>query len=283
MKFFWNNAAFILIPLLSLTGSALAQPGYSLVSPDKRIEVTREPPYSRFRHAGFSSPRRPVDGPCGWCWRERRSRGRLRHRFQRGVSRVACRRLSDVYADEPHARPPPRPRPDSPPRPPSPPRRRWKPGPRSWRSGSWRSCSSSSSCCRGRGERDPRLHDGAWAIRSTPPWRRAWTSGSSAPAPSPKQAGRYADSLAVIEQVSPLRRRSPPGGSMNTYQPGTLEQRFWRNVDTTSGLDVLALARPHRHQLQRPQLPRSVRKAHRIAQRPDGRGSTGRQACFALL
>ncbi len=39
MKFFWKNAAFILVPLLSLAGNALAQTAYSLLSPDKRIEV----------------------------------------------------------------------------------------------------------------------------------------------------------------------------------------------------------------------------------------------------
>ncbi len=39
MKFFGKNAASILIPLLSLAGNALAQTSYSLLSPDKRIEV----------------------------------------------------------------------------------------------------------------------------------------------------------------------------------------------------------------------------------------------------
>ena len=39
MKPFWKNAVFILIPLLGLAGSALAQASYSLLSPDKRIEV----------------------------------------------------------------------------------------------------------------------------------------------------------------------------------------------------------------------------------------------------
>jgi alpha-glucosidase len=39
MKLSWKNAAIILIPLLSLAGSALAQASYSLLSPDKRIEI----------------------------------------------------------------------------------------------------------------------------------------------------------------------------------------------------------------------------------------------------
>ncbi len=40
MKSFWKNTALILLPLLGLAGTALAQRGYSLLSPDKRIEVT---------------------------------------------------------------------------------------------------------------------------------------------------------------------------------------------------------------------------------------------------
>ena len=39
MKLFWKHAAFILVPVLSLTGSVLGQASYSLLSPDKRIEV----------------------------------------------------------------------------------------------------------------------------------------------------------------------------------------------------------------------------------------------------
>ncbi len=39
MKLSWKNAAFIMIPLLNLAGIALAQASYSLLSPDKRIEV----------------------------------------------------------------------------------------------------------------------------------------------------------------------------------------------------------------------------------------------------
>src|SRR5713101_5887429 len=39
MRFSWKNAAFILIPLLSLASTVLAQASYSLLSPDKRIEV----------------------------------------------------------------------------------------------------------------------------------------------------------------------------------------------------------------------------------------------------
>src|SRR5258708_16202845 len=39
MRFSWKNAAFILIPLLSLASTAFAQASYSLLSPDKRIEV----------------------------------------------------------------------------------------------------------------------------------------------------------------------------------------------------------------------------------------------------
>src|SRR5690349_21534238 len=39
MKLPLKNALFILIPLLSLTTTALAQASYSLLSPDKRIEV----------------------------------------------------------------------------------------------------------------------------------------------------------------------------------------------------------------------------------------------------
>jgi alpha-glucosidase len=39
MKLSWKNAAIILIPLLSLAGTALAQASYSLLSPDKRIEI----------------------------------------------------------------------------------------------------------------------------------------------------------------------------------------------------------------------------------------------------
>ena len=39
MRFSWKNAAFILIPLLSLAGTAFAQASYSLLSPDKRIEL----------------------------------------------------------------------------------------------------------------------------------------------------------------------------------------------------------------------------------------------------
>src|ERR1700730_8166416 len=39
MRFSWKNAAFILIPLLSLALTAFAQASYSLLSPDKRIEV----------------------------------------------------------------------------------------------------------------------------------------------------------------------------------------------------------------------------------------------------
>ena len=40
MKPFWNHAALILIPLLGLAGTGFAQTSYSLLSPDKRIEVT---------------------------------------------------------------------------------------------------------------------------------------------------------------------------------------------------------------------------------------------------
>ena len=39
MKSSWKYAALILIPLFSLVGSALGQTSYSLLSPDKRIEV----------------------------------------------------------------------------------------------------------------------------------------------------------------------------------------------------------------------------------------------------
>jgi alpha-glucosidase len=39
MRLFWKHVALILIPMLSLTGTALAQASYSLLSPDKRIEV----------------------------------------------------------------------------------------------------------------------------------------------------------------------------------------------------------------------------------------------------
>src|ERR1700732_1490865 len=39
MKLSWRNAGFILTPLLSLASTAFAQASYSLLSPDKRIEV----------------------------------------------------------------------------------------------------------------------------------------------------------------------------------------------------------------------------------------------------
>ena len=39
MKSFWKNTALILVPLLSLAGTALAQASYNLLSPDKRLEV----------------------------------------------------------------------------------------------------------------------------------------------------------------------------------------------------------------------------------------------------
>jgi len=39
MKSFWKNTALILLPLLGMAGTALAQASYSLLSPDKRIEV----------------------------------------------------------------------------------------------------------------------------------------------------------------------------------------------------------------------------------------------------
>src|SRR5258708_30121084 len=39
MRFSWKNAAFILIPLLILASTAFAQASYSLLSPDKQIEV----------------------------------------------------------------------------------------------------------------------------------------------------------------------------------------------------------------------------------------------------
>jgi alpha-glucosidase len=39
MKSFWKNTALILVSLLSLAGTALAQASYNLLSPDKRLEV----------------------------------------------------------------------------------------------------------------------------------------------------------------------------------------------------------------------------------------------------
>ncbi len=39
MKSLWKQTALILLPLLGLAGTALAQASYTLLSPDKRIEV----------------------------------------------------------------------------------------------------------------------------------------------------------------------------------------------------------------------------------------------------